>query len=625
MSSQFFGLNIAYTGLQAANAALNTTANNISNVETEGYSRQQTVQQATDALHTWATYGMAGSGVDTIEIQQVRNQYYDLKYWTNNADLGAYDVKQYYMKQIEDYFTETDVKEGFGTIYNDMFSALEEVYKSPGDDTVKAQFLSSAQSLCEYFGAMSTNLEKIQLDANTEIKNKVDEINSIASQITTLNKQINTIEITGAKANELRDKRALLIDQLSKIVDVSVTEVPVYVAAGSDVESGIYKFYVDIAGGQSLVDGYEYNTLECVARENKLNQSDAVGLYDIRWSNDLEFNLYGKNLGGELKGLVEIRDGNNEEYFHGTSDATSGTGTFKDSNGAEIIDPETGSPKEFVTVSVKVTEGYLKDMNKTTIPEKGTLTLNSKDCSYIGWEYDSNTSTYTFYMEEDPGAGSLGKEASVGRAIDYQGIPYYMEQMNEWVRTFSKAANEIEKTAQDSEGKDGNVLFKGADLVNKDNEFSFSDYDPMATTWSSNQDNYYKLTAANYVVNNEMVVDVNKFGTTADIHQGQDAQDITEKLLNIRDEKGIRGCTTKEFLQTILSDIALSASSANTFQSVYSDVSRAIVNQRMSVSAVDNDEEALNLTKFQEAYNLSAKMIQVFTEIYDRLILNTGV
>ena len=244
MPSQFFGLNIAYTGLQAANVSLNTTANNISNVETEGYSRQNTVQQASDALHTWTSYGMAGAGVDTIAINQTRDQYYDLKFWTNNANAGTFEIKQYYMEQLEDYFTETDMKEGFGTIYADMFHALEEVYKSAGDDTVKTQYLAEAQSLCDYFGAMYSTLQKVQLDANSEIKNKVDEINSVASQIATLNKQINTIEITGTRANELRDQRALLVDELSKIVDVKITETPIYVSEDSKVPSGIYKYSV---------------------------------------------------------------------------------------------------------------------------------------------------------------------------------------------------------------------------------------------------------------------------------------------------------------------------------------------------------------------------------------------
>ena len=621
MPSQFFGLNIAYTGLQAANVSLNTTANNISNVETEGYSRQNTVQQASDALHTWTSYGMAGAGVDTIAINQTRDQYYDLKFWTNNANAGTFEIKQYYMEQLEDYFTETDMKEGFGTIYADMFHALEEVYKSAGDDTVKTQYLAEAQSLCDYFGAMYSTLQKVQLDANSEIKNKVDEINSVASQIATLNKQINTIEITGTRANELRDQRALLVDELSKIVDVKITETPIYVSEDSKVPSGIYKYSVDIAGGQSLVLGYEYNTLECIAREQKLNQSDADGLYEIKWSNELEFNLYGRNLGGELKGLVEVRDGNNEEYFHGTDVSSNppATGVWTDGH-------------SYNKIVIEVTDDYLTDINKTTLPEQGLLTLVNKDFEYVGWEYEDVDDgggnikhQYTFYIEELPEPEYLGSVAAVGREIDYQGIPYYMEQMNEWVRVFAERMNFIETQAQDEFGDQAGCLFTGQNPTDKNDPFTFKDFTRGETAWTSADDSYYRLTAQNFQVNTDMIKDVRLFGTTQDITQGQDAQDITEKLLHVQDEKGIRGCTTKEFLQTILSDVALSASSANTFNAVYSDISKAITNQRLSVAGVDNDEEALNLVKFQEAYNLSAKMMQVFTEIYDRLILQTGV
>ena len=88
MPSQFFGLNIAYSGLTASNAALNTTGNNISNVETEGYSRQKVTQQAYDALRTFTTYGCAGAGVDTIAIERIRDEFYDVKYGNNNASLG---------------------------------------------------------------------------------------------------------------------------------------------------------------------------------------------------------------------------------------------------------------------------------------------------------------------------------------------------------------------------------------------------------------------------------------------------------------------------------------------------------------------------------------------------------
>ena len=85
------------------------------------------------------------------------------------------------------------------------------------------------------------------------------------------------------------------------------------------------------------------------------------------------------------------------------------------------------------------------------------------------------------------------------------------------------------------------------------------------------------------------------------------------------------GSNASEFLQCVLSDIALNASRANIFSQNFTDIAGVIDNQRISISGVDEDEEALNLIKFQNGYNLASKMIQTFTEIYDRLILETGV
>ena len=93
MPSTFFGLNIAASGLRAANAALNTTANNISNVDTTGYSRQEVTQEASNALRVFAKYGCAGAGVDTIAIERIRDNFYDIKYRDNEAKLGEFDTK----------------------------------------------------------------------------------------------------------------------------------------------------------------------------------------------------------------------------------------------------------------------------------------------------------------------------------------------------------------------------------------------------------------------------------------------------------------------------------------------------------------------------------------------------
>lgn len=627
MPSTFFGLNIGYTGLVSAQAALNTTGNNIANVETVGYSRQKTVQQAANAIRTNTTYGMAGAGVDTISIDQIRNAFYDLKYWDNNADLGIFEIKRQYASEIEAYFTDTDSVQGFNVLFSDLFDSLDEVRKSSGDDTVKSEFLSKCNSLTEYFNSMSTNLTKLQADANDEIQNKVNEINAIASEIATLNKQINNIELNGIRANELRDKRSLLIDQLSVIVDVEVDEVPIYQTEGpqpdgSDpIKSGINRYIVRIAGRQELVNGYEYNTLKCEAREYKVNQSDAEGLYEIKWSNDLDFNLYGSNLGGQLKGLIEVRDGNNDEYFHGK---------------IEKVEDD-GKGKQVVTVSVKENLDYLTDLNKLNLNSDGRIQLSNKIYAYTDWEVEidgSGNHIYKFTLENgsDDASSYIGKTTSVGTSVDYQGIPYYMSQLNEWCRVFSQAMNKIELTAQDNYGNPAGVIFKAINVTDKENNYTFDDFDYSKSTKeqgaSSTGNNYQQLTAATFTINKDMKKDVNLFGTTKDIRQGRDAQDITEELLTVKvdkDKASFRGATSGEFLQCITTDTALNASSANNFHSNFDKISAAIKNQRLSEMGVDNDEEALNLVKFQEAFNLASKMIQVMTEIYDRLILNTGV
>lgn len=214
MPSQFFGLNISYTGLISANAGLNTTANNISNAETDGYSRQKAIQEANRALRTFTTYGCAGAGVDTIAIERIRDEFYDEKFWDAENNLGEIEAKAYYMKTIENYFMDTESNAGFNTSFNLMYNALEELAKNAGDTSTKAQFVNYAQSLCDYFNNISGQLSELQKDVNMEIKDTTTRINAIAEQISTLNKQINVIELTGAKANELRDKRTLLLDEL---------------------------------------------------------------------------------------------------------------------------------------------------------------------------------------------------------------------------------------------------------------------------------------------------------------------------------------------------------------------------------------------------------------------------
>lgn len=639
MPSQFFGLNIAYTGLLASNAAMNTTSNNIANVQTEGYSRQQVTQQAANALRVFQTYGCAGAGVETLAIERVRDEFYDGRFWDNNAQLGEYDMKQYYMQQLETYFDDDGKSTGFKTIFDQlMITGMQALLKDPNSATAKSQFVGYAGALTEYFNGMAGNLEKVQKDINQEIKLKVDQINSLAGEIASLNKQINTIELAGTKANELRDRRTLLIDELSKIVDVEVKETPIIDANNENRETGANRYMVKIAGGQMLVDGSDYNGLECVARTSyeKVNQTDIDGLYEVYWADGQKFNLYNASMGGDLAGLIQMRDGNNGENFTGQVTAT-GTTTTADG-------------KTHDTVTVKVTKAYLQDLNKCNLSDQGgILDLGNQEFYYDSWEYtceyDANgnaTYSYTFTLsdsEKNPRGitnDRVGKKAEVGTDLSYQGIPYYMNQMNEWIRTFSQKFNDILTSGYSGSGDPGVKMFTGNKATSSE-QFLLDDaakrYDKQEkknskVTVKVNDDSYYRLTAKNFDILDAMEQDPSLMANRKNASDGVEQNDLLNDLKNLATDKSkmsFRGCNASEFLQCILSDVALNASRANTFYASFKDISNTIDNQRISISGVDEDEEAVNLVKYQNGYNLASKMIQTLTEIYDRLILETGV
>lgn len=612
MPSQFFGLNIAGSGLRASNAALNTTANNIANVQTDGYSRQQVSQQASSALRTFTTYGCAGAGVDTMAIERVRDSFYDVKYWNNNCKYGEYEVKAYYARTIEDYFKDDGIT-GFTSVFNKMSNALQSVVSKASSDSSKAEFISAAKALTDYFNNMYGNLQELQEDVNLEIKQNVDQINSIAEKITTLNKQINIIELSGTTANELRDQREKLVDELSEIVDVDITEYPIRDSNNPDRETGGTRYIVQIAGGQTLVDANDYNTLSYTARssEEKVNQTDIDGLYEIVWSNGNEFNLTNAAMEGKLKGLVEMRDGNNGANFHGKLAGIT--------DAAQSVSGKT-------EIQITVDAAYLKNMQESTLSDTGgVINIGNTIFYYESWTYDQNTETYTFIMNDqkndvDVAEDLVGKEVKTEDAIKYQGIPYYMEQMNAWIRGFVDKVNEIFTNGYDVNNNLGDILF----TANKPTGGQYKKEDLIAAEGNG----LYEITAGNFTINEALIADASLLGTRADASNGVEECDRIKEMIDLLTSKAkfsFRNGSASELLESILSDVALNASNANTFCATYKGLQTSIDNQRTSVSGVDEDEEAVNLVKYQNAYTLSSKMIQTLTEIYDQLILQTGV
>lgn len=617
MPSTFFGLNIASSALHAFQIATNTTANNISNVQTKGYSKQVATREASEALRVYQKYGTAGSGVTTTSIKAVRSSYYDMKYWNNQSFVGHYDMKLNYLGQIENHFIdEGSTEPGFSTIFANMFNELNALKSDGGNEERRKGFISQAQVFATYFHSVANGLADIQKDCNEQIKTYVETINSASAKIASLTKQINAIEVQGGWANELRDQRALVIDELSEIVPITVEETPVTNSNYPDMYLGGTNYVVKL-DGETIVNTYEYRSLSCVSRENKVYQTDVDGLYDIVWDDTgMNFNAVAKSMTGSLSALFEIRDGNNAENFQGTITKAN-------------------------PLSVVIKPSTMDTVESMTMASEGIIILQNKECRYTGFsaEVDENGKiiSYKFDLEEGLDAaemnGMLGKQAKIGTTIDAMGIPYYMGQMSEFLRSFSERFNAYQQGGVDMNNEPMGSFFIATKYDGT--EYKFSDQsvntdgvtDPKNSVISSVSDSYYQMNALNFNVAEASVRDSKIFATATSMTGDKiDRYDIAEAMLTLqKDVMLFRGGSAEDFLHCIYSDITIDTNEADVFQRNYTDIASAITNQRLSISGVDEDEEALDIVKFQNAYNLASRMIQCMAEMYDKLINETGV
>lgn len=628
MPSTFLGLNTGLSGLNYYQSTLNTTAHNISNADTEGYSRQHVLSHASQAVRVRSSYGMMGTGVQTAGIEQLRNVYYDTKYRTSNSKMSEYGGVRDQLSQLQSYLNEMMSETGYTKLFNELSASLQDLASSPADATYRTQFIQCAENFTDLINETAVNYQNSQEDINNEIAIHVDEINSIASQIYALNQQIINIETRHGNANDLRDQRELLVDELSELVNVTIIETPIMYGTGNDaIESGACRYEVRI-GNDLLVDEMQCRQLKVVARDEKVNQNDIDGLYDVYWvglndSTGEKYNFNSNNVTGLVKGLLEVRDGNNAAPFSGTIDSIK----MNTTNGT--------------VATVQLAQGM--DVDRLNLPSEGTITLNCKEFYYEGFEalYDTNGQLNSFTFKnltiiDESGkripaeidiAANVGKEAVMGEPIDCKGIPYYMEELNEFVRTLSKYMNDLFTSGADANGDKGMDFFTAANAVTGEDYVLTPNEDE--TRLMSSGSNYYQVTALNWSVNQAIFKDQNKLVVSyaEDIAQGnKEAKGVLDKVIyGLNDQNMFSQGTVSQFLQSVTTSLAVDISKFDSFAANMDEVTNVINNQRKSISSVDSNEEAASLVVFQNGYNLASKVISVMNEVYNKLINETGV
>ena len=304
MRTTFFGLEIARKGLQTSQRSLDVTGHNIANANTPGFTRQRAIIGTTTpwtvpSMQKPHQAGQVGTGVQVEEIRRIRDQFIDLQVRNENKELGYWSERADVLQKIEVIINEPSTT-GLRTVMDQFWESMQELSKSPESQAVRATVRQRAIAVAETFNHIHRQMYELQEDVNDKLNVKVLEINSIANQIRDLNDQIVRIEVgkeAGLRenANDLRDRRDLLLDQLSRIVDTRYKE----------DQDGSMRVMI---GSKTLVMGNRVSLLETktyseteLAGLSDYDRSRLHGMSFVKWQDGSELRL----ASGELKSLIE--------------------------------------------------------------------------------------------------------------------------------------------------------------------------------------------------------------------------------------------------------------------------------------------------------------------------------
>lgn len=585
MANGMTGLYVGLSGLNAAQNALNTTAHNLSNINTTGYTRQQIGFEDS----TYVKYGNSangdmqyGLGVDVSAIRRIRDELIDSAYRESNGRLGYYSSQYEALEEVEDLFGELQ-----GVTYQsalDNFNkALQELAKNPGSTDTRASVVQYATAFIDRSNSVYTGLQKYQSDLNTKVQTSVDKINTLASTIADLNTKISQVEGLGQHANDLRDQRDNALDTLSGLIKIDYKE------------DSTGKVNVT-AEGMPLVTGGTTTTMGTKQAGDTILLTPTWPEYDDRQVfQDYEvINNIDNNDIGELKGLILARGSVSVDYttvpvepVKTDYDLTTTEGTAKYEQAMKDYEEKCDYYDKYVEPSVilstmasvdKLVNGIVTAINDVLCPET-TTSFTAAD----GTVYNNVTvldMSKTSYGSDD--------DKTVGTEL------------------FSRTGTDRYKQVT---GNDGTVYYVRNNTNANGND---SDY-----------------TLGNIEVNSIISHDKSLFPLTT--AQGGENFDQAQKLVDVWSEKFAAlnpKKYAKEDFNTFYNSLVNSYSNVGnvlkTLTSAQHTMTDGYDNQRKATESVSSDEELSNMIKFQQAYNASSRYINAVNEMLEHLVTRLG-
>lgn len=592
MGNLLTSFNAGVSGLQSAQASLTVTAHNMSNAQTTGYTRQQVI--VTDSFYQSSVGAhdnvlQVGTGTVISLTRQVRNEFLDAQYRMQVGRQQFYEANSKATMEVEDMLGELHGRQ-FQTSVNELWGALNDIATDPSDIVKKDQLVMVANQFVERAKVLQNELNIYQTSLNSEVKRQVQDINDIVSEIRELNKQIQKFEATGESANDYRDKRNELLDQLSNYISFESSEevdgtIMIY-SEGSYLLDSVNQYYLTTeyvnenskllkpvwATGENffLMDGLEYN------RENNTDVGGLRGLLVAR--------------GDYAASYVDVPHKPQPEDFADTAEYNRALAQFNED--LEVYNKSVGAS---IVMSVQtqldtLIHGIVTAVNDAICPNKEVQIENP----------DGTTSTIRVLDEEKALIGD-DKDKSIG------------------VELFSRRGTQRYNQEEVTVIKEDGTTEK--QTVYRYNEEDISDVYTMYTT-------------SQLVVNPVVEKDASTLPTMYNEATGSkkgyaynDWEQIAQAFDNdigTLNPNSMTTYTAKNFYVGMITELSTQGSVWNGIIDNQAKTVVTLENERQNVMGVSTDEELSNLIKYQQCYNASSRYITTVAEMLEYLIERLG-
>ncbi|MCL9649445.1 MULTISPECIES: flagellar hook-associated protein FlgK [Pantoea] len=395
-------INSAMSGLSAAQAALSTTSNNISNYTVAGYSRQTTVlAQANSTLQGNSYYG---NGVNITGVQREYDAFIATQLRGSSANYSAVSTQHSQISNIDDLLSTSTTS--LSTSLQGFFTNLQNVVSNANDPSARQSMLSNAQGLVSQFQTSAQYLNNMQNSVNADVDSSIKQVNTLTSQIADLNKQIGKLSTAnGAAPNDLLDKRDQLVNTLNNVVGVTVSQ-----------QDGGYT--VAMANGLTLVNGDKSHDLVAMPSSSDPTRT-TIGYVDKQAGNvEIPEKLITT---GSLGGLLAFRTQDLDLAQNQLGQlAAAFTTSFNDVH-KQGFDSKGNQGVDFFNIGSPIVVGNSKNSTAASVTAEWTDTSALKASNYTV-SYDGNNWTATRASDSAAVTITPGTDASGNTTLSFDGL-----------------------------------------------------------------------------------------------------------------------------------------------------------------------------------------------------------